>query len=745
MKRMLVNATQSDELRVAVVDNGLLVDLDVERSEQEQKKANIYKGRISSIEPSLAAVFVDYGSERHGFLPLKEISAEYFLTASPKSGEDTDIHKLLKIGQEVVIQIDKEERGTKGAALTTFISLAGAFLVLMPNNPRGGGVSRRIEGDERDQLRDTINELNVPDGMSVIIRTAGVGRNKDELAWDLKFLLHYWEAIKQAAVARPAPYLIHRESDAVVRAFRDYLRQDVDEIVIDTPEAFEHAKQYLERARADFLPKLKLYTDKLPLFSRFQCEHQIENAYSREVRLPSGASIVIDQTEALVSIDINSARATKGANIEETALNINLEAADEIARQLRIRDIGGLIVIDFIDMSPARNQREVENRLRDAVRFDRARIQIGRISRFGLLEMSRQRLRGSLNKVIQTVCPHCDGQGMIRSVESIALSIVHLIQEHASRAQGHQLQLQLPVEVATYLINEKRSVLMDIESTTQTSALIIPNPHLQMPNYLLKEMKGSGNNDIPSYQQVKMPKSEATQNRRSAEFQLGAEEPVINQFLANTTLKEEAPKRSGGNGLIKRLWDTIFGGDEEEPKAKAEASKPARKRHPSKTAEPRKKSSRKPTAKGSKSQSGRNRSGRSHDRDGERDSSNKPQPRRNSRGGNAQKGQRSGQGRGRGPRTRSDETKTAITETELASAAAPTAPIESPVKLEQQPIAAEHPPVVVDPKPVAKAAPAARKTPASAVSQQEFKYHGLDTQEPLEQVKTVRKDDKGES
>lgn len=571
---MLINATQPDELRVAIVKDGTLIDLDIERPEHQQKKSNIYKGKITSIEPSLGAVFVDYGSERHGFLPLKEISREYFLNQNQKESESPDINKILKLGQELVIQIDKEERGTKGAALTTFISLAGSYLVLMPNNPRAGGISRRIEGEERDQLRDIISKLDLPEGMGMIIRTAGVSKSTEELQWDLGVLLRYWEAIKQAAIIKPGPYLIHQESDVIIRAIRDYLRQDISEIIIDEPKAFERAQGYINRVRPDFLNRLKLYNDHLPLFSRFQVEQQIESAYQREVRLPAGGSIVIDHTEALISIDINSARATKGSSIEETAFNTNLEAADEIARQLRIRDIGGLIVIDFIDMTLTRNQREVENRLRNALKLDRARIQIGRISRFGLLEMSRQRLRASLSKSIQVPCPRCDGQGTIRSVESLALSIIHLIQEQASKMNQIHLQIQLPVDIATFLLNEKRLLLDEIEKHSNITIVIIPNPHLQSPQYYFKQIKDEHGKNIPSYKLAKIPKVD-TASKKGSSIKV-TQEPAITEFLSQTSATP-APRKQTGTGLMKRLRDIMFGSHtvEGSPKKKTTAKKPA--------------------------------------------------------------------------------------------------------------------------------------------------------------------------
>jgi len=576
IKRMLINATHVDELRVAITADAVLVDLDVEHPGQEQKKSNIYKGKITSIEPSLGAVFVDYGSERHGFLPLKEISPEYFITQpEADSPADIDIKKVLREGQEIVVQVDKEERGTKGAALTTFIALAGCYLVLMPNNPDSGGISRRIEGEDRDQLREIISQLSVPEGMGIIIRTAGVSRSKEELDWDLKVLLRYWEAIKQAAVAKPGPYLIHQESDVIIRAVRDHLRQDISEVIIDDQSAFHRAKEYIRQVRPDFIEHLKLYSDIMPLFSRFQIERQIEAAYQREVRLPSGGSIVIDHSEALVAIDINSARATRGASIEETALQTNLEAADEIAKQLRIRDIGGLVVIDFIDMTPARNQREVENRLRNALQLDRARIQVGRISRFGLLEMSRQRLRASLSVSNETTCPRCEGRGSIRSVESVAISIVHLIQETASRNPNSQIQVQVPIDVATCLLNEKRDTLHEVEAQSPVKVVIIPNNHLRSPHYHLKTTRDEHSKLTPSYRLVKVPKAETTPQKGLAPASIA--EPAIQQYLKDD-IQPMAPTKPQGNGLIKRLWDLMFSS---EPTPKKPAPKLSGNRKPS--------------------------------------------------------------------------------------------------------------------------------------------------------------------
>lgn len=493
MKRMLINATQEEELRVALVDGQQLYDLDIESPGHEQKKANIYKGKITRVEPSLEAAFVDYGAERHGFLPLKEIARNYFPSGYSYQGRP-NIKEVVREGQEVIVQIDKEERGTKGAALTTFISLAGSYLVLMPNNPRAGGISRRIEGDERTELKEALSGLTVPEGMGLIVRTAGVGKSPEELEWDLNVLLNHWDSIHKASQERAAPVLIHQESNVIVRAIRDYLRRDVGEILIDNPVIFERAKAHIELVRPDFLNRVKLYKGEVALFNHFQIESQIESAFQREVRLPSGGSIVIDPTEALTSIDINSSRATKGGDIEETALQTNLEAADEIARQLRLRDLGGLIVIDFIDMTPVRHQREVENRLREAVHQDRARIQLGRISRFGLLEMSRQRLRPSLNESSSHICPRCQGQGVIRDNESLALSILRLIEEEAMKDNTEQVHGQVPVDVAAYLLNEKRAAIASLEQRNDVRVYIIPNQHLETPHYEVTRIR---QNEIP--------------------------------------------------------------------------------------------------------------------------------------------------------------------------------------------------------------------------------------------------------
>ncbi len=491
MKRMLINATQSEELRVAIVEGQRLLDLDIEVPAREQKKANIYKGKITRVEPSLEAAFVDFGSTRHGFLPLKEVSRDYFRKSDEgeSQGDRPNIKDVLEEGQEILIQVDKEERGSKGAALTTLISLAGRFLVLMPNNARAGGVSRRIEGEDRDEIRRALSEFNVPEGMGLIVRTAGVGRSQEELQWDLDYLVQIWEAISKAKASAAPPALIYQESNVIIRALRDYLRSDIGEILIDDQKIFDQAHEFMQQVMPYNLNKLKLYRDRVPLFNRFQIESQIESAFRREVRLPSGGALVIDHTEALVAIDINSSRATKGSDIEETALNTNLEAADEISRQLRLRDMGGLVVIDFIDMLAQRNQRDVESRLREALKADRARVQVGRISRFGLMEMSRQRLRPSLGESSQEVCPRCSGEGRIRGIESMALAVLRLAEEEAMKEKTRRIVVQLPVEVATFLLNEKRESIAAIESRNKVGLVLVPNRHLDTPDYEIRRIR----------------------------------------------------------------------------------------------------------------------------------------------------------------------------------------------------------------------------------------------------------------
>jgi len=587
MKRMLVNATQQEELRVALVDGQKLYDLSIELPSREQKKANIYKGAISRVEPSLEACFVDYGAQRHGFLPLKEVAKEYF-RQQPQGGR-MNIRELLNEGQELLIQVEKEERGTKGAALTTFISLAGRFLVLMPNNPRAGGVSRRIEGEERDQMREVMSQLQIPDGMGAIVRTAGVGRSVQELQWDLDNLRTQWEQIDAAAKDRPAPFLVYRESDAVTRAMRDYLSDDVGEVLVDDEAAFQKAQEYLQR----FMPpdaqrRLKHYTDEIPLFTRFQIESQIESAYAHKVQLPSGGSVVIDYTEALVSIDINSARATRGSDIETTALNTNLEAAEEIARQLRIRDIGGLIVIDFIDMESQKNQRDVEDRLRDAVRMDRARIQIGRLSRFGLLEMSRQRLRPSLGETSHIVCPRCVGIGSIRSVESMALAMLRLIGEELRKERTRRVIAQVPVDVATYLINEKRDWLRTLEDKSDADLVIVPNPNTQTPEYSIRRLRDD-EAELPENKQLSylMPTTPEVPDPALKEAKPAAEAAAVASTLPSTAAPApvappvEAPASDTTPSMWSRLknWFSAKPPAHETPSAAAATSGPATTSH----------------------------------------------------------------------------------------------------------------------------------------------------------------------
>ncbi len=587
MKRMLINATQEEELRMAMVDGQRLYDLNIEAAGSERKKANIYKGKITRIEPSLEAAFVDFGAERHGFLPLKEISSEYFVKPV-ESGAKPSIKDVLNEGQDIVVQIEKEERGNKGAALTTFVSLAGRFIVLKPNKSRSGGVSRRIIGSERDLARKSLSAIEVPDGMSVILRTAGIDRSPEELAWDLENLLTIWHAILNVVLERKSPFLIYRESNSVVRALRDYLTTDIGEILIDSEKTYKEAYEFVETVMPHNLKKLKHYADPVPLFTRFQIESQIESAFTHSVNLPSGGSIVIDHTEALVSIDINSARATKGGDIEATALNTNLEAADEIARQLRIRDLGGLIVIDFIDMGPQKHQRDVENRLREAVRQDRARVQIGKISRFGLLEMSRQRLRPSLGESSYLSCPRCSGIGTIRSIESLALAILRIIGEEARKERTAKVIAQLPVEVATYLLNEKRDWVQNLESHHEMSVVLVANPALETPHYEVRRVRDD---------QVELPENVG------ASYSLAepAPEPEAPQAIlerkslepaAIAVLKpsKPAPKRKKQKqGFFARLL-AVFSGSDKKPVARKPG--PRRRKADTKDSRPRRKPAR---------------------------------------------------------------------------------------------------------------------------------------------------------
>ena len=538
MKKMLINATQPEELRVALVDGQRLYDLDIENRTRQQKKASIYKGKITRVEPSLEAAFVDFGAERHGFLPLKEIAREYF-TRKPSGDGRLKIKELVREGTEIVVQVDKEERGNKGAALTTFISLAGRYMVLMPNNPRAGGISRRIEGDERTELKEALAALEIPNGMGVIIRTAGVGREAEELQWDLNYLLQLWEAISEAADSSKPKQLLYRESNVIIRAIRDYLRDDIGQVLVDSPESYKQVCDFVEQVMPKYISRIQLYEDNIPLFNRYQIESQIETAFQREVRLPSGGSLVIDPTEALVSIDINSARATRGSDIEETALNTNLEAADEIARQLRLRDMGGLIVIDFIDMLAARNQRAVENRMRDALDIDRARVQVGRISRFGLLEMSRQRLRPSLGETTAIVCPRCTGQGTIRATKSLALSVLRLLEEEAIKDSSAEVRAVVPVDVAAYLLNEKRADLGVIEQETKTRLLVIPSPNLETPHFEVSRLRTEeidGEHEVSYKVDIPAPEPDATSNIHAT--------PEAVPQAAVQSVKRQAPQQT---------------------------------------------------------------------------------------------------------------------------------------------------------------------------------------------------------
>ncbi len=570
MKRMLINATQQEELRVAIVDGQRLEDLDIEHRTREQKKSNIYKGVITRIEPSLEAAFVDYGAERHGFLPFKEIARAYLDPKVLEQGGRPPVKEGISEGQEIICQVEKEERGNKGAALTTFVSLAGRYLVLMPNNPRAGGVSRRIEGDDRSDLREAMGQLSIPDGMGTIIRTAGVGRSAEELQWDLDYQKEIWAAIQRAAEERPAPFLIYQESNVIIRALRDYFRNDIGEILIDEQDVHDQAQKFIEQTMPQNLRKLKRYLDAIPLFNRFQIESQIESAFQRDVRLPSGGSLAIDYTEALISIDINSARATRGSDIEETALNTNLEACDEVARQLRLRDNGGLIVIDFIDMMSNKNQRQVENRLREALKMDRARVQLGRISRFGLLEMSRQRLRPSLAEASELVCPRCNGQGSIRSIESLALAVLRVVEEEALKENTGRVVAQLPITVATYLLNEKRDNVAAIEERNGIHILIVPNASLETPHYRVERVRKSdaiNENEARSSYELAEDVSE-TYIPGEEEQVKAVEPPAVRAVQPDVPAPPPVSKpKPMEPGLFKRLFVALFGSGEDKKPA----------------------------------------------------------------------------------------------------------------------------------------------------------------------------------
>jgi ribonuclease E len=592
MKRMLFNATQAEELRVAIVDGQRLVDLDIEHAGQEQKKSNIYKAKVTRVEPSLEAIFVDYGAERHGFLPFKELTREY-VQGEDGEGTRAKVAQNLRVGQELLVQVEKDERGNKGAALTTYISLAGRYLVLMPNNPRGGGVSRRVEGEDRAELRETLDQLEVPEGMSIIARTAGIGRSAEELRWDMNYLVQLWEAIAGAANEVKAPELIYLESSLVVRAIRDLFHADIGEILVDTPEIFEQAQSFMSTVMPANVNKVKFYKDDVPLFSRFQIEHQIETAYRRDVSLPSGGAIIIDHTEALVSVDVNSARATKGHDIEETAFRTNCEAADEIARQLRLRDLGGLVVIDFIDMESAKNQREVENRLRDALKHDRARVQTGKISRFGLMELSRQRLQPALSESSYIPCPRCHGVGHIRDTASSALHVLRIIQEEAMKENTAAVHAQVPVDVATFLLNEKRQDIHKIEVRFKVNVLLIPNVHIETPNYEIERLRHDSeklDTVKPSYEMVNKPVEDLAKMPAAQETRPARPEPVVKGITpeqpapvstqpqsangasaagtpsgaANAPMRAPASVPAPKPSLWKRVFG-FFGGDEPQP------------------------------------------------------------------------------------------------------------------------------------------------------------------------------------
>ncbi len=568
MKRMLINATyQEDELRIALVDGQTVYDLDIESTANKQKKANIYKGRITRVEPSLEAAFVDYGENRHGFLPLKEIAPVYY-PAGYDSSKSKSIKEIIKEGQEIIVQVEKEERGNKGAALTTSITIPGSYLVLMPNNSRAGGVSRRIEGEDRHELKEILSMIEYPQEMGLIVRTASSGKSQEELQWDLDILLKHWAAIQSVQNERPAPFLIYQEGNGVIRAIRDYLRKDIDEIVIDNKEVYEDAKRHLAAVRPDFVDRIKYYDGSTPLFTRFQIESQIESAFAREVRLPSGGSIVIDHTEALISIDINSSKSTKGSDIEDTALNTNLEASREIARQLRLRDLGGLVVIDYIDMVNPNNQRSVEDALTEALAMDRARVQVGRISRFGLMEMSRQRLRPSLGESLHTVCKRCEGRGTIRGIESLALTVIRIIEEHSLKENTAAVRAQLPSDMATFILNEKRKTIVEIEQRQGITVQIIANPYMQSPQYEIERIRTHDIFYESSHKLIKKPEDE------KIEVKSGAADPAAKRRAEPALKSMEIPdapppvskgRKSSKKGFFKRILEALTG-EEEKPK-----------------------------------------------------------------------------------------------------------------------------------------------------------------------------------
>lgn len=726
MKRMLFNATQSEELRVALVDGQRLYDLDIETAIRETKKSNIYKAKITRVEPSLEAAFVDYGSERHGFLPLKEISRIYFKEGADISGR-VNIKEVVREGQEIVIQVAKEERGNKGAALTTFISLAGRYSVLMPNNPRAGGVSRRIEGEARSEARDALSALDIPADMGLIIRTAGIGKSVEELQWDLNYLMNLWNSIDSASKDRPAPFLIYQESSLITRTIRDYFRNDINEVIIDEPTIYEQARQFMEQVMPNNLHKVKLYDDPVPLFTRYQIETQIESAFQREVRLPSGGALVIDHTEALISIDINSARATKGGDIEETALNTNLEAADEIARQLRLRDLGGLVVIDFIDMSPAKNQRAVENRMRDALKVDRARVQVGRISRFGLLEMSRQRLRSSLGESSQLVCPRCSGQGTIRGIESSALSILRIVEEESMKEKTARIIAQVPVDVAAFLLNEKREILFDIEKRQNIKVLLIPNRDMETPHYTVQRIRDDETSEDASqssYNLIDTSTDKTLESMVTPETRkVAKEEPVVKSVVPATPRPAAKP---GQPNILVRIWGLLFGTSK--PKKTKPAKKAQRRRSGQQTrrpasSQPRKKqpdNKRKQQQAKKTAEARDNRDVNTSTKDRQQDKQqNRPQDNQSQ----SRRGKRGGRRRGR---TQNENPNTEQQEANANVAASSAKPQANEAVTEKKPAATSSAPqqnntVAAKPAEVKTEAPVFHETPKPQVQQAEAK------------------------
>jgi len=699
MKRMLFNATQAEELRVAIVDGQKLIDLDIESAAKEERKSNIYKAVITRIEPSLEAAFVDYGSDRHGFLPFKEISRSYY-SGNGEAGK-ARIQDVLSVGQELIVQVEKDERGNKGAALTTYISLAGRYLVLMPNNPRGGGVSRRVEGDDRAELREVMDQLEVPAGMSLIARTAAIGRSAEELQWDLNYLLQLWQAIDGAANSQNGAFLIYQEGSLVIRAIRDYFQPDIGELLIDTDDVYEQARQFMSHVMPDNVNKVKRYSDDVPLFSRFQIEHQIESAYARQVTLPSGGALVIDHTEALVSIDVNSGRSTKGADIEETALRTNLEAADEVARQLRLRDLGGLIVIDFIDMESQKSQREVENRLREALHHDRARVQIGKISRFGLLELSRQRLRPALSETSYVACPRCHGTGHIRGTESSALHILRILEEEAMKENTGAVHVQVPVDVATFLLNEKRTDITRIEVRHRIQIVIIPNRHMETPHHEIVRLRHDQLNAedvvLASYQMATKPAPDTSRQPGETSKPVRPEAavkgiaPAQPAPVAAAPATADAPARPAGKGLIARFFGWLSRSNAPVPAAETEA-KPAATEKPRRAQENR--------SRGERSERGERGEGRRNGRNNRREERGEDT---NHRNGNARKAEQAepreaateasqpGNGRGRRGRGQRGNAETRVNEEAVAAAsvAAEAAVVEAIEAVAEEAVAVE--------------------------------------------------------